>query len=80
MNLTKLFNGKYLKQNLKKSKGLLTLLVLIVPVLTTLVIISQNSSKYECVMEEGVLATVNIIVIYILPIIFFFILSLFIYY
>lgn len=79
MNLTKLFNGKYLKQNLKKSKGLLTLLVLIVPVLTTLVIITQNSSKYECVMEEGVLASVNIIGMYILPIIISVILSGYIY-
>lgn len=79
MNLTKLFNGKYLKQNLKKSKGLLTLLVLIVPVLTTLVIISQNSSKYECIMEEGVLASINIIGMYILPIIVSIILSGYIY-
>lgn len=79
MNLTKLFNGKYLKQNLKKSRGLLTLLVLIIPVLTTLVIISQNTSKFDCAMEEGVLASINMIGMYILPIVISIILSGYIY-
>lgn len=69
MNLTKLFNGKYLMQNLKKSKGIIALLVLIIPVLTTLVIISQNSSTYECAIEESVLLSVNLIGMYIIPIV-----------
>lgn len=36
MNLTKLFNFKYFKENLKKSKGLVALLLIIVPIFTTL--------------------------------------------
>jgi hypothetical protein len=68
MNLTKLFNFQYLKQNLKKSKGLLTLLVLIVPVLTTLMLVAMNSSIYEYVVEEGSLSLINILGMYVLPI------------
>ena len=36
MNLTKLFNFKYMKQNFKKSKRLLMLIILIVPIITAL--------------------------------------------
>jgi hypothetical protein len=68
MNLTKLFNFQYLKQNLKKSKGLLTLLVLIVPVLTTLMLIAMNNSIYEYVIEEEALSIINIIGMYAIPV------------
>lgn len=40
MNLTKLFNKNYFIQNLKKSKTLLGITILAVPVLTVLVLIN----------------------------------------
>lgn len=67
MNLTKWFNGKYLLQNLKKSKGILTLLVLIIPIITTLIIISMNTSTFELVLDEITLSYANLIGMYIIP-------------
>lgn len=67
MNSTKLFNFKYLKQNLKKSKGLLTILVLIIPVLTTLMLISINSSEYDVVVETEEYNFINYFGMYIFP-------------
>lgn len=67
MNSTKLFNFKYLKQNLKKSKGLLTILVLIIPVLTTLMLISVNSSEYDVVVETEEYNFINYFGMYIFP-------------
>jgi len=79
MNLIKLFNGKYLLQNLKKSKGLLTVLVLIIPVLTTLMLVSYNTSSYTVFIEEGNLSIINIVGMYIIPVIVSILLSGYIY-
>lgn len=67
MNLTKYFNFKYLLQNLKKSKGILTVLVLIIPVLTTLILISRNTNIYNTIIFEFELASINILGMYIIP-------------
>ena len=67
MSLIKWFNGKYLLQNLKKSKGLLTLLVLIIPIITTLIIVSINASIFEVVVDEITLSYANLIGMYIIP-------------
>ena len=67
MNLTKWFNGKYLWQNLKKSKGILAVLILIIPVITTLIIISENASPYDFYIEEYTLSSVNLVGMYIVP-------------
>ena len=46
MNLTKLFNFKYFKQNLKKSKGIVALLLIVVPIFTTLLtVLVLNSGR-----------------------------------
>lgn len=79
MNLIKLFNFKYLKQNLKKSKGLLTLMILVIPVLTTLMLISLNNSRYDCAIEEIELLMINLFGMYIIPILLSIILSGYIY-
>lgn len=68
MNLIKLFNFKYLKQNLKKSRGLLTLMILVIPVLTTLMLISLNNSRYDCAIEEVELSIINLFGMYIIPV------------
>lgn len=69
MNLTKLFNFKYLQQNLKKSKGLLLLISLVVPVLTALVLISYNSDSYVSIVYGYDLSFINIMGMYVMPII-----------
>lgn len=69
MSLTKLFNFNYLKQNLKKSKGILTLITLVIPVITALVLVSYNSDRYANILYGFDLSFVNIIGMYIMPII-----------
>lgn len=69
MSLTKLFNFNYLKQNLKKSKGILTLITLVIPVITALVLVSYNSDRYASILYGFDLSFVNIIGMYVMPII-----------
>lgn len=66
MNLTKLFNFKYLMQNMKKSKMALTLFFIVVPIFTSLMIITTQ----EEVLEFVELASINIFGMYIIPFIF----------
>ena len=66
MNLTNLFNFKYLVQNLKKSKGLLILLILLVPMFTSLMLLSAGENYVVSFVE---LSIVNIIFMYIIPVV-----------
>lgn len=69
MNLTKLFNFKYLKENFKKSKGLICLIILIVPVLTLLLTsLSLNNENYINVVYKEELMIIDLIGMYIIPI------------
>lgn len=69
MSLTKLFNFKYLMQNLKKSKGILTLITLVVPVITALMLISYNTTSYTSILYGLDFSIINIFGMYIMPII-----------
>lgn len=64
MNLTKLFNGKYFLQNLKKSRALLILLMLLVPAFTSLVLVSMDENVYR--FSE--LSIIPMIFMYIIPV------------
>lgn len=66
MSLTKLFNFKYLMQNMKKSKMALTLFFIIVPIFTSLMIITIQDE----VLEFAELSLVNICGMYVIPFIF----------
>lgn len=66
MSLTKLFNFKYLMQNMKKSKMALTLFFIIVPIFTSLMIITTQDE----VLEFVELSVVNICGMYVIPFIF----------
>ena len=66
MNLTNLFNFKYLDQNFKKSKGLLILLILLVPMFTSLMLLSAGENYVVSFVE---LSIVNIIFMYIIPVV-----------
>ena len=46
MNLTKLFNFKFMKQMLKKAKGQIILLLSIIPIFTFLILLMSNTGSY----------------------------------
>ena len=66
MNLTNLFNIKYLMQNIKKSKGLIILSLVLVPMFTSIILLSA-SNDYALSFAE--VSIVNIICMYIIPIV-----------
>ena len=66
MNLTNLFNFKYLMQNIKKSKGLIILLTLLVPMFTSIILLSAEGDYAISFLE---LSAVNLICMYIVPIV-----------
>lgn len=69
MNLTKLFNFKYFKQNLKKSKGIVALLLIVVPIFTTLLtVLVLNSGRGIHTPSKEELITVNVMGMYIIPV------------
>ncbi len=63
MHLTKLFNFKYLMENIKKSKRAIFLFLLIVPIFTTLMLILSGETVYSF---NG-LGGINIFFMYIIP-------------
>lgn len=69
MNLTKLFNFNYLKQNLKKSKAVLLIFILLIPILNTLALVSTTINDDGFIPSLTDLSMVNIIGMYFLPII-----------
>ena len=74
MNLGKLFNFKYLKQNIKKSKGLITLLILVIPVITALILIGNNASDYANPTLSVIVSIANFFGMYGIPVILSFLL------
>ena len=65
MNLMKLFNLKYFLQNVKKSKALIILLTIVVPMFTSIMLLSIDTN-YAIPFWE--LSIINIIGMYIIPI------------
>ena len=75
MNLTKYFNFKYLKENFKKSRGILLLITIIVPLLTLFSILFVNKpASYTKILELIEISWVNMFGMYIIPIAISFIL------
>lgn len=66
MNLMKLFNLKFLMQNIKKSKALIILLTIVVPMFTSIMLLSIDVN-YALPFWE--LSIINIIGMYIIPIV-----------
>ena len=66
MSLMKLFNLKYFLQNLKKSKALILLLLIAVPMFTSIMLLTVESAY---VMRFSELSIINIIGMYIIPIV-----------
>ena len=69
MNLTKLFNFKFMKQMLKKAKGQIILLLSIIPIFTFLILLMTNTgSSYE-VLNLADISILNLIGMYVIPVI-----------
>lgn len=66
MSLSKLWNSKYLLQNIKKSRMTIILFFIIVPIFTSLMIIAAGDEAFDFTT----LASVNIMGMYIIPFIF----------
>lgn len=69
MNLMNLFNFNYLKQNLKKSKVVLSIFIGLIPILNTIILIMQLTTNKNYVLGFAEISIINLIGIYILPII-----------
>ncbi len=63
MNLMKLFNKNYLKQNLKKSRTGLGITILIVPLLTVLVMINNSSGFRSSVIISNIISMLGMFTI-----------------
>lgn len=70
MNLTKYFNKNYLKENIKKSKGLIALLVIAVPLITTLsILFLSRPENYTKLLDIEEIIWPNLICMYIIPVV-----------
>lgn len=75
MNLTKYFNFNYLKENFKKSRGILLLITIIIPLLTLFSILFINKpASYTKIVELMEISWVNMFGMYVIPIAISFIL------
>lgn len=69
MNSTKLFNLKFLVQNLKKSRGILLLSLLAMPIFTFIMMIGYTEESYHIVSDLENLSPVALVFAFIIPII-----------
>ena len=69
MNLMKLFNINYFKQNLKKSKVVLSIFIGLIPILNTIILLMMITSNRNYVLDFFEVSTINLIGIYVLPVI-----------
>ncbi len=68
MNSMSFFSFPYLKQNLKKSKAALSLMFLVLPILTSIILFMIGADSNISVLGLGDISTVAVLGMYILPI------------
>lgn len=69
MSLTKLFNFKYLKENIRKSKAVILLCIFLVPIINSITYLMRASKATMYIPELGNLALLPIICMYIIPVV-----------
>lgn len=69
MNLMKLFNINYLKQNFKKSKVILSIFIGLIPILNTIILIMNFNNNSGKVFKFSEISIINFVGIYVLPVI-----------
>lgn len=76
MSLIKSFNISYLKENIKKSRGIIILLIILIPLFTTLntIININGTEEYIYIPEKEWIGNINLYGMYIIPILLSFLL------
>ena len=69
MSLMKLFNFKYLKENIKKSRGLLAFFFGVIPLINIIVLITIISNDKINIMDFYSLSSITILGMFILPLV-----------
>lgn len=69
MNLTNLFNFKYLKENIKKSKSIILLCILLVPIINGLILLITDTTNNKTVPTIYSISSILLLGIYIIPIV-----------
>ena len=69
MSLIKLFNFKFMKQMLKKSKGQLLIFLLLVPIFTFLSLLVAYSGNAVGVLDYDSICVINFLGMYVIPVI-----------
>jgi len=69
MNLMKLFNINFLKQNFKKSKVILSIFIGLIPILNTIILIMSFNNNGNYVLGFTEVSVINFIGVYVLPVI-----------
>lgn len=70
MNLTSLFNFNYLKENIKKSKAIILLCILLLPIINSIIFLMNCSDSYNNFMPSIYeVSILNLIGLYFVPII-----------
>ena len=69
MNLMKLFNLNYLKQNFKKSKVILSIFTCLIPILNTIILIMNFNNNDNNILGFSDISVINFVGVYFLPVI-----------
>ncbi len=67
MNSTKLFNKAYFIQNLKKSKGLIIFMTILIPIFTTIMLLALSSEDSVIIANLETISAINMVGLLLLP-------------
>ena len=70
MNLIKLFNKEYLKENIKKSRGFIILFLVLVPLFTALyTVLSLHDIVRVVIVDKMDIMWINLLGMYVIPLV-----------
>ncbi len=67
MNSTRLFNKAYFIQNLKKSKGLIIFMTILIPIFTTIMLFALSSEDSVIIANLETISAINMVGLFLLP-------------
>lgn len=68
MNLMKSFNKDYFFQNLKKSKGLIIFMTILIPIFTTIMLIALSSRDNVVITDLETISVINMVGLFVFPV------------
>lgn len=69
MNLTNLFNFKYLKENIKKSKSTILLCILLIPIINGLILLITDTTNTKTIPTIYSISPILLLGVYVIPIV-----------